>query len=390
MARNMLQGRQQGTSLLLVVAILSYVIISLLIFAAIETPEQDTAIFDSNESMQRQRRMSPCLSLKTPSDDTPKLRYDSSDATVMAYATGYDLPVYQKFVGSLRHTGFSGNIILAVSQTLKEGVEEYLIQQNVTFHRSIPTNCTHLNPFLQVGGKGDDVHEHEARTCVHPYPNLKARWSRFPLLRDYLVDCKDCTGPVLVTDVRDVFFQRDPFGDGVQQVEGLQVFQEDVSQTTHHKLVQRPVQRCKNMSLGKQPMLCSGTTIGTRQAMIQYLTIMEAEMKQWMKDRKCCCNELNGDDQSIHNYLFYTNRLPFATSIPNRMGIVNTVGVQGAKIWNAHLTSKMGMLGVNRQEAVAMPMDGSDPNGNHWLGDHFGLIDNEVSLFVWLVGCTVE
>lgn len=36
--------------------------------------------------------------------------------------------------------------------------------------------------------------------------------------------------------------------------------------------------------------------------------------------------------ESIHNYLFYSGQLPFATSIPNRVGIVNTVGKEGAMI----------------------------------------------------------
>jgi hypothetical protein len=33
----------------------------------------------------------------------------------MGMASGYTLEVYQRFVGSLRHSGFTGNIILGVS-----------------------------------------------------------------------------------------------------------------------------------------------------------------------------------------------------------------------------------------------------------------------------------
>jgi len=370
--RNMTRSR--GTPLLLSVALLSYVTISLLIFAGI--PQQngeDTANFGRQHRMTAS--LTPCISQDA---DTPprRLRYNSTDATVMAYVTGYELPVYQQFVGSLRNSGFTGHVILAVGQTLQEGVEEYLLEKNVTYHHSIPVNCTLLPTIV-----GDSVHHQEAKTCVHPYPELKARWSRFPLLRDYLVECLECTGPVLVTDVRDVFFQRDPFGEGSEQVEGLQVFEEYKSQTTNHKLVKGPVAKCKHMSLGNKPMLCSGTTIGTRDSMIQYLTIMEEEMRQWMKDSNCCCNVLNGDDQSIHNYLYYTKRLPFATAVPNRMGTVNTVGVQGAKIWNAHIQSRMELLITNQQTAVGMLMDGSDGNGDRWLGDHFGLTDSEVRVY---------
>jgi len=87
-------------------------------------------------------------------------------------------------------------------------------------------------------------------------------------------------------------------------------------------------------------MLCSGTTIGTRAAMLKYLEAMYGEMKVWINDRKCHYG-INGDDQSIHNYLFYTGQLPFAQSIPNRVGIVNTAGVEAAilfKQWRQQWT----------------------------------------------------
>jgi hypothetical protein len=32
----------------------------------------------------------------------------------------------------------------------------------------------------------------------------------------------------------------------------------------------------------------------------------------------------------------------------------------------------------DRQAAVPMPMDCGDPNGDHWLGSHFGLVGAEV------------
>lgn len=58
-------------------------------------------------------------------------------------------------------------------------------------------------------------------------------------------------------------------------------------------------------------------------------------MKKWITDPKCHFKN-NGDDQSIHNYLFYTGQLPYAKAIPPRTGIVNTVGVDGAKFWHQY------------------------------------------------------
>ena len=226
-------------------------------------------------------------------------------------------------------------------------------------------------------------HEKEKATCAYPYPDIKIRWSRFPLLRDYLAECRDCTasrtGPVLVTDVRDTF-QRDPFGVGAPVVDGLQVFREHRAATTGHWLTQVPIKDCKGLDFAKlpylSPMLCSGTTIGTREAMLAYLTTMHEEMRVWMRDPKCCCTGMVGDDQSIHNYLFYTGRLPYARAISNRMGIVHTVGKQGALLLEEHAKHLEKAAGIDRDAANKMPYHGAD-GGNNWIGAAFDLTDDE-------------
>lgn len=137
-------------------------------------------------------------------------------------------------------------------------------------------------------------------------------------------------------DVRDSLFQLDPFGKGSPTVKGLQVYQEHPSQTTQHWLTKWPIGTCKGIEFD-EPMLCSGTTTGTRAAILAYLGIMYEEMKVWISDTTNCHFDINGDDQSIHNYLYYSGQLPFATSIRNRAGgIVNTVGVEGARVFKAH------------------------------------------------------
>ena len=120
-------------------------------------------------------------------------------------------------------------------------------------------------------------------------------------------------------------------------------------------------------------MLCSGTTIGTRDAMLRYLSIMHDEMKAWTKEPKCCCNKMNGDDQSIHNFLFYTGKLPFAKAIPNRMGIVNTAGVQGSFVIESHSATWV-ETGLTRPESMRKPYQGAE--GHRWIGKEFDLTDS--------------
>jgi hypothetical protein len=167
--------------------------------------------------------------------------------------------------------------------------------------------------------------------------------------------------------MRDAFFQRDPFGPEAPVVppNTLQVFEEHYTIHTTHWLVDSPVFQCKGVRFDK-PMLCSGTTIGTRSAMLEYLRVMHKEMDEWMNDPKCCCIPMNGDDQSMHNYLYYTGKLDhIAVAIPNRMGLVHTIGAIGSLILNAHQVQKR------------KPFDLDEHGSGGWLGLQYGLTDKE-------------
>jgi hypothetical protein len=215
--------------------------------------------------------------------ESVKLGGDSSTATVVGMATGYGPQTYQRFVGSLRKSGFKGHIILGVAPDVSEQQLRYFRYRNVTPKIIKWVNCTY-EP-VEDGNK-------ESKTCAHPYPDIKIRWSRFPLIRDWLVDCKECTGPVLVMDVRDSFFQLDPFGPGSPTITGLQVYEEDKRRTTEHWLTKGPIQQCLGLEYN-ETMLCSGTTTGTRIAMIRYLEIMYEEMKYWIEHEECRFSKLH-------------------------------------------------------------------------------------------------
>lgn len=299
--------------------------------------------------------------------------YDSSTATVMGMATGYDLDVYKRFVGSLRKTGFDGHIILGVAPNVSPQILKYFEYRNVTPKIMQYVNCSFIDyskPQEETSG-----HERERQTCAYPYPNIKIRWSRFPLARDWLVECQTCTGPVLIMDVRDSLFQQNPFGPSSPEIRGLQVYEEHKVQTTEHWLTKWPLSSCKGVEYN-QTMLCSGTTTGTRVAMLKYLEIMYGEMKTWMPNPKCHFN-INGDDQSIHNHLYYSGQLPFATAMVNRGGgIVHTVGKEGAMIWNEHVKHLMATRNMTRGQAAATPYHGSDDK-NQWIGPDKNLINTD-------------
>lgn len=264
----------------------------------------------------------------------PRLRLNQASRTqvvptVIALASGYNLRAYQRFVGSLRATQYEGNIILGISPTLSSESRQYLESQNVTLFEVHLVPCTYQNY--------TDEQYNQRQKCAAPYPHWKIQWGRYALIRDWLNGCKECQGPILLTDARDVYFQRDPFQDEPrgETIHGLHVFEESPLVRTTQWLVDWPVKDCKGLQLD-EPMLCSGTTLGTRDAVMKYLHRMAREFDNWVQDPKCRFATI-GDDQSIHNYLFYTGQLPYATAIPHRSGIVHTVGIEGSNLYQDHV-----------------------------------------------------
>lgn len=81
--------------------------------------------------------------------------------------------------------------------------------------------------------------------------------------------------------------------------------------------------------------------MGSREGIFEYLRAMTTEIQHWNATEKCRFNMV-GDDQSIHNYLFYTNQLNYTTdegnvlnamAIPHRTGSIHVVGVQASRIY---------------------------------------------------------
>ena len=127
---------------------------------------------------------------------------------------------------------------------------------------------------------------------------------------------------VLVTDVRDVLFQDDPFR---EPVAGLELFAEEPPATIGRQAANRQwildlYGRDILAQIADKPLSCSGTVIGDRASVLHYL----AEMRQESFWRR---QPLTAHDQGIHNYLLWTARLEPARLVPNREGRVLTMAM---------------------------------------------------------------
>jgi hypothetical protein len=126
---------------------------------------------------------------------------------------------------------------------------------------------------------------------------------------------------VMVTDVFDVFFQRDPFDFDVD--DHVHAFLEDHRQSLGGERYHRDWLRTAYgeealRELADKPISCSGTTIASRDRMLEYLRVMTEGLLDLRR-------QTVGIDQGVHNYLLHKGLVPRARLTPNGVGAVFTV-----------------------------------------------------------------
>jgi hypothetical protein len=300
-------------------------------------------------------------------DSEGSIKWDSSKSAVLALASGYQLNTYKSFVGGLRATGYPGHIILGISEDATSDVIQYLAEQNVTTKVvTMAKNCTYDGA---VGHDGKVINTRKWH-CPAAYPDYKITWARFLLYKDWLNDCPECTDGVMLTDARDAFFQKDPFQSDTIEMHPLMLFEEHQNMTTENWLADFPISVCKDHKLGAKPMLCSGSVMGSREGIIDYIDAMGAEFIEW-KDKDNCRIDLPGDDQSIHNYLYYTNKLKNARAYPHRTGPIHVIGFEAAGIYKkAEAESEEQGMELTQTPSFYV----KDKKWNEWLPQKFGNI----------------
>ncbi len=144
---------------------------------------------------------------------------------------------------------------------------------------------------------------------------------RYGIYYDFIRELAPDADKVMISDLRDVFFQGDPFE---RRLDGLEVVLEDPS----HRFANDPFNgrwvrnlagpvRFAEMALGVPS--CSGTVLGTQEAMMHYLREMSACVT-WRR------RPLGSHDQGVHNLLVHSGRMSSVTIERNGVGRVLTMG----------------------------------------------------------------
>lgn len=195
-----------------------------------------------------------------------------TDTLILGLAAGYHYGDVRPFLLSLQQSGCQAQLVLFTSPTTRDS--DRMATRGATI---IP--------------------------CQRPpeLAHIPANAWRFFLYRDYLQKRSAAFRRILLTDVRDVIFQADPFS--LLWPEGYSLFQEDSAiclgrceHTAHW--IKGHLGSDTLQELAPFPLLCSGTTIADSASMLRYLDLMTARLLPFTPAPR-----MAGYDQGVHNLL---------------------------------------------------------------------------------------
>jgi hypothetical protein len=255
---------------------------------------------------------------------------------ILGTATGYGWPQVEGFARSLRKTDYAGEVVLLVSDSLR-GADRGAMESHGITLVTLPSLLTQRHPALRrvlhsfrLGILQQAVGRYfSAPGAEQPARLLRGRrvlaefqhigCSRFLHYLAFLSAAPDRYQHVMLTDVRDLVFQANPFA--YAPASGLLCALETQRETLSTQLTNA---RWLNYLYGPAAwqkfadcqVSCAGTTLGTTPDMLLYLARMAAEIARLT--RRLVGQD--GLDQAVHNFLLRSGRLPPAVLCANGTG----------------------------------------------------------------------
>jgi hypothetical protein len=248
---------------------------------------------------------------------------------VLAASMGYHYRQLSAFIRSLQETGYDGDIVLYMAETDDDTICRLRDEGVIVRHFLYPfRNSNKLrNPLFRlwplvrpVAARLRDPNAIHA-LCI-AFQNLSVM--RYFLYRGFLKMSPVRYRNVFLTDLRDVYFQRNPFER--MNGRGLKAFVEEPwltqgadvnnSRWLREMYGENMVQR-----LSDKLLICSGTILGDYESVCDYLDEFVRRVPEAQSVMRM------GLDQGMHNYLIYTGKLKEVTLFPNRTSEVLTMGL---------------------------------------------------------------
>ncbi|MDM5316175.1 hypothetical protein QUF49_09235 [Fictibacillus sp. b24] len=215
---------------------------------------------------------------------------------ILAVVTDYDWDKMGVFFLSLEQTGYTGEVTLFI-ENINQETQEMIKKLNI---------AVNLIPIQRVGL--------EYIFAINDY--------RYYLYYKFMVENESNYKDVLLTDIRDVFFQSDPFKEDWKR-DSITVAKEccEISKEIYNTrwILTKFGYHIYN-SLQNKTILCSGTTYGPSKQIIKYLKEMNAALFY------------NGyfslSDQAVHNYIVYSEKIKPVSFSDNKTGPIMTVALE--------------------------------------------------------------
>ncbi|MCZ6782483.1 MAG: hypothetical protein O7G30_04150 [Proteobacteria bacterium] len=226
------------------------------------------------------------------------------------------------FAASLRDSGFDGKVVLFCADIDPESqrrIREFGIEIEPFQRRSASTKQRQRR--ARLWRRVSRLGRGPARRSS--FWLLQVQVFRFFLYQRYLERAGGDYGRVLLTDVKDVVFQADPFASGGSR--GIDAFQETNrlalrDEPTNRRWMEQLFGESAVAELGDFPILCSGTILGDPESLVAYvdrfLQALRGAYQMW---------DL-GVDQGVHNYVVRKGLVSDCRIVPNGEGSVLTLG----------------------------------------------------------------
>lgn len=258
---------------------------------------------------------------------------------IIGIAANYDRFDITIFVESLRNTGCSDEVILFETNFTKK-CYDFCKKNNVS---TIKINSEY--PWFVDEDLSLKLRNIDQGT---PYP---AHYIRFFLIEAFLKTSKKYNR-IIISDVRDVFFQENPFKTTIKNNE-LQCFLESDEVTISEEPINSAwfingygklgIKEIKNECIS-----CCGIIVGGTKAIIRYTKIMCDEFDR-LSNAKVIIGFDGVMEQAIHNYLLRNGDFNPVEIIPDDLGLVSTLSYFKPKN-NIHLNSTNQI--INSKNAV--------------------------------------
>jgi len=221
---------------------------------------------------------------------------------ILGFATGYKPHIIAPFVESVRmHGRFDGKIVLFIDPARK--MADYLKAYGIETIVFNPSKSPALHVFL-------------ARFFAY-FEFLREQWHSGAVFNQ-----------ILLTDVRDVIFQKPLFETPCEELE----FHLEAHTIDEDKFSRRGLEiMCGEeafRALTSYTVSCSGTVSGRAIGIFDYL----AQIQLLALGLSDACLSAWGVDQALHNYILYTGRTRAAVSKPNFARVATLGALEGSTL----------------------------------------------------------